>query len=180
MKQFNIPQRADMDTMGQSIYDNIEQGLGFVPNLYLGIGHSSNAWAGYMALQASNGNGTFTMLERDAIQLVVSEANQSPHCVAAHTQLAIGEGFTEAETLELRAATSPNPRLKAITQLAKEIVLQRGKPTETTLDFFFAKGFDEKALVDLVMMIADKTIMNYVENMMQFPFEFAAAKPISG
>jgi alkylhydroperoxidase family enzyme len=83
-----------------------------------------------------------------------------------------------AETLDLRAATPENPRLKAITQLAKEIVLTKGKPSETTLDFFFSKGLKEAALVDLVMMIADKTIMNYVENMMQFPFEFARAKDL--
>jgi hypothetical protein len=59
MKNFNIPQRADMDAKGHEIYDSIHQSLGFVPNLYLGIGNSSNAWAGYMALQASNGDGTF-------------------------------------------------------------------------------------------------------------------------
>jgi AhpD family alkylhydroperoxidase len=131
-----------------------------------------------MALQASNGGGTFTMLERDAIQLVVSETNGSPHCVAAHTQLAIGEGFTEAETLDLRAGHHVNPRLKAIVQLAKEIVLTKGRPTAANLDYFFSQGFTEAALVDLVMMIADKTIMNYVENMMQFPMEFEAARPV--
>jgi AhpD family alkylhydroperoxidase len=178
MQPFNLPQYEAMDEQGQSIYNNIKTGLGYVPNLYLTLAHSSNAWAAYMALQQSHGKGSFNQKERDAIQLVVSEANDSMHCVAAHTQLAIGEGFTEEETIQLRRATIEDKKLKAITQLAKEIVERKGRPSEKTISYFFEQGFNSKAVIDLLMVIADKTIMNYAENIMQPEWQFEPAKKL--
>jgi len=43
------------------------------------------------------------------------------------------------------------------------------------IDNFFAAGYNEGSLVDLIMLIGDKTIMNYLHNLTEVPVDFPMA-----
>jgi hypothetical protein len=44
MSNFNVPTRDEVSENNQAIFDNLEKGVGFVPNIYAAMGHSKMPW----------------------------------------------------------------------------------------------------------------------------------------
>lgn len=178
MRTFKVPTREELDTKSQAITDNLKKKLGTVPNLYAVIGNSSNALEAYLNYSSGVSKGVFSNKEIEAIKLAVSQENNCAYCLAAHTAIAKMNGFTEAETLELRATTIADSRLKAITTLAAEITKNRGKASDRAIEQFYNEGFDDQALIDLISIVVDITFTNYTHRLTDVPVDFPAAKPI--
>lgn len=178
MRTFNVPTREEVSTESQAIFDSLKKQIGMVPNIYATIGYSSNALASYLTFQGAQAKGTFSAKEREAVFLAVSQANGCAYCQAAHTTLGKMNGFTEEQTISLRKGESENPRLNAIVALTKDITENRGRASEAKVEEFFAQGFDNTALVDLITLIADKTLANYLHNLTQVEIDFPVAKPV--
>ncbi len=87
-------------------------------------------------------------------------------------------GFSEEETRQLRAGKHPDARLSILTRLAAEITRTHGEPSSDLLEEFFDQGFDEKGLVDLIALVADKTLANYVHKITNIPIDFPEVKPL--
>lgn len=178
MKTFQVPTRNQVDEKGQAIFDQLQKKVGMVPNLYATIGYSSNALESYLNFQGAQAKGTFKAKEREAVFLAVSEVNGCQYCLAAHTAIGKMNGFSEEETVQLRAGTIADPKLNVIVRLAAEITRTHGKPNQELLQEFFDLGYNEAALIDLISLVADKTLANYVHNITQVPVDFPATQPL--
>lgn len=179
MANIQVPTRDQVDAKSQGIFDNLQKALGTVPNLYATIGYSSDALESFLGFSGAAGKGSFTGKEIEAIKLAVSEVNACQYCLAAHTTLGKMAGFTEEETIALRATTIEDTRLNAITSLAKEIAQNRGKASDNALENFFEQGFEEKALVDLIATVTAVTFTNYVHGATKVAVDFPAAQPLA-
>lgn len=174
MIHFNVPSREEVNPANQSIFDNLQSKLGFVPNLYATMAHSDTGLGNYLQLQA--GKTSFSNKEKELINLVVSEFNNCDYCRAAHTAIAKMNGFSEDQILDLRAAQIDwNPKYAALARLSLAIVASKGQNVETELDSFYQEGYTKGHLVDLVIAIADKVVMNYLHNITQIPVDFPLA-----
>ncbi len=178
MRTFEVPSRDQVSPEAQGIFDNLQKQVGMVPNLYATIGYSANALGSYLAFQGAQAKGAFNAKEREAVFLAVSQVNGCAYCQAAHTALGKMNGFTEEETIELRQGRSDNAKLNAIVALAKDVTENRGVASEDKVEAFFAQGYDNGALIDLLALVADKTFANYVHNLTQITIDFPEAKPI--
>lgn len=175
MTNFTVPTKETAAPESVAMFNNLEKGLGFVPNLYAYIGHSPNALGNYLAFQQGQSKGAFKAKEREAINLIVSQINGCRYCQSAHTALGKMNGFTDEEILDLRAGRSTDARLQAIMRLAAEITRTQGNPSTESLRAFAAQGFGEAALVDLVSLIGDKIISNYLHNITGIAIDFPVA-----
>jgi AhpD family alkylhydroperoxidase len=178
MQRFTIPTRDDVEPSAREIFDDLNAKLGTVPTLYAYIGHSSNALRSYLAFQGAQAQGSFNAREREAVFLAVSEVNGCDYCRAAHTAVGKMNGFSDEETRQLRAGTHPDRKLGTITRLAREITTQRGRVDPGLVDEFFGLGYGQTALVDLVTLVADKTLANYLHNVTGIAIDFPAAGPV--
>ncbi|GHE60483.1 MULTISPECIES: carboxymuconolactone decarboxylase family protein [Roseivirga] len=178
MRTFNVPTRDEVSVESQQLFDALEKKLGMVPNLYASIGYSGNALASYLTFQDAQAQGTFNAKQREAVNLVVSQVNGCTYCQAAHTTLGKMNGFTEEETIALRQGRSSDAKLNAIVGLAKSLVENRGRASEDKVEEFLAQGYDQAALVDLVALVASKTLANYVHNLFDFAIDFPEAQPL--
>jgi AhpD family alkylhydroperoxidase len=175
MTTFTIPTKETAAPASAALFANLENGLGFLPNLYAYIGHSPNALANYLAFQQGQTKGAFKAREREAINLVVSQVNGCRYCQSAHTALGKLNGFSDEEILGLRAGQSGEARLQAIVTLAADITRTQGHPSPASLVAFFAQGYDQAALVDLVSLIADKILSNFLHNITRIAIDFPVA-----
>ncbi|KYG71370.1 putative peroxidase-related enzyme [Roseivirga ehrenbergii] len=178
MRKFEVPTREQVAPAAQAIFDGVKQKIGMVPNIYATIGYSANALDSYLTFQGAQAKGSFNAKEREAAALAVAQANGCSYCQAAHTAIGKMNGFSEEETLNLRTGKSENARLNAIVALAREITLKHGRPSSETVENFFAQGFDNAALMDLVLLVADNTVTNYVNNVTEIAIDFPVAKPL--
>jgi len=173
MKKFTVPTRDQVSPTNQTIFDNLQKALGFVPNLYATIGYSENGLARYLAYQ--NAKTTLSKREKEAVNLIVSQINGCIYCQSAHTVIGKMNGFSDEQVLDIRRGKSDNPKLDALVKLAAGITKNHGRPDSTLVDAFFAQGYNNENLVDVILQVADKIAMNYVHNLTEIPVDFPLA-----
>lgn len=174
MTNFTVPTKAEVNADNQAIFDKLQSALGFVPNLYATIAYSDSALSNY--LQFQNGKTSLTKKEKEAVNLVVSQVNGCRYCQSAHTVLGKMNGFTDDQVLEIRSGSASfDPKLNALVNLTGAITATQGRPDSALLQQFFDAGYTKGALVDVVLAIADKVVMNYVHNITQIPIDFPVA-----
>lgn len=171
---FTVPTRAEVSENNQAIFDNLEKGLGFVPNLYAYYAKNETALGDYLALQ--NRKSTLKAKEKEVINLVTSQINGCRYCQSAHTVLGKMNGFTEDQILELRAgAASFDPKIDALVKFTQAVVEGRGKVDEEIKNNFFEAGYTEANMIDVVIVVGDKVISNYIHNLTGFAIDFPIA-----
>ena len=109
---------------------------------------------------------------------MVSQVNGCRYCQSEHTVLGGLNGFSKEEILSIRKGTSNNHKLNALVTLAKAITEKKGRVNDKLLDEFFAVGYNNENLVDLILQISDKIAMNYLHNLTEIPIDFPEAEPL--
>jgi AhpD family alkylhydroperoxidase len=173
MEKFTVPTREEVAPANQAIFDNLNKALDFVPNLYATIAYSDNGLGRYLAYQ--NAKTTLSNREKDAINLVVSQVNGCIYCQSAHTVIGKMNGFTDEQLLDIRRGAVNDASLNALVQLAKSITKNKGRADAVLVDNFFAQGYTNENLVDLILQVSNKVAMNYLHNLIQIPVDFPLA-----
>ena len=174
MATFQVPTRDQVNETNQAIFDNLQKGLGFVPNLYATFALSNTALKDYLALQ--NRKSSLKAKEREVINLAVSQVNACDYCLAAHTALGKMNGFTDEQIIELRSGhASFDPKLDALARFVRETTINRGKPAPATTDALLAAGYTKENLIDILVVIGDKIVSNFLHGVTQIPVDFPEA-----
>jgi uncharacterized peroxidase-related enzyme len=174
MINFNVPQKEEVSENNQQIFDSLERGVGFVPNLYATYAHNETALGDYLALQ--NRKSTLKAKEREVINLVVSQINECRYCQSAHTALGKMNGFSDEQILELRTGSAGfDKKLDALAKFVADITINRSHPSKEAVEDFFNAGYDKANLVDTIMVIGDKFISNFIHGTTQVPIDFPLA-----
>jgi uncharacterized peroxidase-related enzyme len=174
MNKINVPTKEQVSEENQVIFEQLENKVGFVPNIYATYALSDYALSKYLAF--SNGKTSLTGRQKEAVYLVTSQVNGCTYCQAAHTASGKQHGFSDDQILEIRGGSASfDPKLDAIVKLAKGIAEKRGQVDDQLVDEYFALGFDEGNLVDVIVAVGEKTITNMVHNVTHIPIDFPKA-----
>ena len=174
MKAFTVPTRDEVSENNQAIFDNLQKGLGFVPNLYAYYAKNETALGDYLALQ--NRKSTLKAKEREVINLVTSQINGCRYCQSAHTEMGKMNGFTVDQIIEIRGGRATfDSKLDALARLVNAAVENKGSVSDEIKDTFFNAGYTEANMIDVLIVIGDKTISNYLHNFTQFDIDFPVA-----
>lgn len=176
-RTFSVPARAEVSVNNQAIFDNLQKGLGFVPNLYAYFAKNETALGDYLTLQ--NRKSTLKAKEREVINLITSQINGCRYCQSAHTALGKMNGFTEEQIIEFRqGSASFDSKLDALVKFAGSVVANHGKASQANKEMFFEAGYTEANMIDVVFVIGDKIISNYLHNLTGFEIDFPLAQTL--
>lgn len=174
MVNFTVPGRDEVSENNQAIFDNLNSKLGFVPNLYAYYAKNDTALADYLTLQ--NRKTSLSGKEKEIVNLVTSQINGCDYCKAAHTAIGKMNGFTDEQILEIRGGrVSFDNKFDALAQFTATVVQNRGRASEAATEQLLAAGYNEANLIDIVLLIGDKVVSNYIHNITQIPVDFPAA-----
>lgn len=174
MSVFKVPARSEVNETSQNIFDGLQKQVGMVPNLYATFALSETALATYVQLQSVKTS--LSNKEKEIVNLVVSQVNNCRYCQSAHTAIGKMNGFTDEQIIEIRnVAISFNPKFQALAEFVKDVAINRGRPSQTSLTAFFAAGYTQANLVDVIVQIGDKIMANYLHNITQIPIDFPVA-----
>lgn len=177
MKTFDVPTREEVSQKNQVLFDQLEKGVGFVPNLFATYAYSENALGTYLSL--SGARSSLTSRQKEVVNLAVSQVNGCEYCLAAHTAIAKMNNFTDDQIFELRAGgASFDEKLAALAALSRDLVLNRGAATPGVVEAFFNQGWTKENLVDTIVLVGDKTISNYLHKTTNVPVDFPQAAPL--
>ncbi|MEO6229427.1 MAG: carboxymuconolactone decarboxylase family protein [Ferruginibacter sp.] len=173
MRNFTVPTREQVAADNQGIFDNLQKALGFVPNLYATIAYSDKGLGRYLAYQ--NAKSSLSNKEKEAVNLVVSQVNNCVYCQSAYTVIGKMNGFSDEQIIDIRKGKATDVKLNALVQLAGNITETKGNADAFLVDNFFAQGYTNENLVDLVLQVSEKTAMNYLHNLTKIPVDFPLA-----
>lgn len=154
----------------RELLQRVKAHAGTVPNVYAAMANSPGLLATYLLgmeqFQRASG---FSPAEQEAVFLAISRANGCHYCLAAHSAAAgVRAKLPRQEIDALRAGRPPSaPRLRALTEFARELMLHRGRPPQAAMERFFAAGYEERHVLELVLALALKTISNYTSHLAQ-------------
>ena len=177
MNTFNVPTKNEVSENNQAIFNQLEKGLGFVPNLYASFAHSETALGNFLAI--GNGKTSFSAKEKEVINLTVSQVNECVYCLSAHTAIGKMNGFSDDQILELRAGeASFDSKLDALAKFARNVAINRGATTTETVENFYAAGYTKGSLADAIILIGEITITNYFHKTTEVPVDFPVAQTL--
>ena len=159
----------------QPLLEAVKAKMGMVPNLLGTLAHAPAGLQSYLGLSEALGGGLFTAGEREIIALAIGEANSCDYCLAAHTMIGGMQGL-DAETMQqARAGGLTDAKLEALTSLAREIVVTRGRPSEASLSAFRAAQWTDAHLIELIAHVALNTLTNYTNHIAATTVDFPPA-----
>src|SRR5690606_25616205 len=97
------------------------------------------------------------------------------YCLAAHAASAGRAGLDE-ETLEAirnGQAIESNQRLESLRIFVTRMVEQRGQLDQQEVRNFLEADFEERNIIDVALIVATKTLSNYVNHLAQTPLDSA-------
>lgn len=154
---------------------------GFVPTLHGILAESPEALDGYRQLFALVGGSSLSAAEQQVVYLTVSVFHECSYCTAGHTYLARTVGLAEPVIEALREAQAvPEPRLRALQAFTQQVLAQRGRAGDAAVEAFLAAGFTRRQVLDVVLVIATKTISNYANHLTHTPAEPFMSDPAFG
>ncbi|MEN8966316.1 MAG: carboxymuconolactone decarboxylase family protein [Polaribacter sp.] len=177
MSTFNVPTKNEVSENNKAIFNQLEKGLGFVPNLYASFAQSETALANFLAL--GNSKTSFSAKEKEVINLAVSQVNECIYCLSAHTAIAKMNGFTEDQILELRTGNASfNSKLDALSKFAKSVSFNSGATNKEVIENFYNAGYNKGSLADAILLIGEITITNYFHKTTEVPVDFPIAQSL--
>ncbi|MBI5771205.1 MAG: carboxymuconolactone decarboxylase family protein [Verrucomicrobia bacterium] len=158
----------------KAVLEQAKAKLGFIPNMYGGMVNSPGLLETYMlGYDRFRAESTFTAVEQEVVFLTISRENGCTYCVAAHSVIA--DAFSKvppAVTDAIRERkTIPDAKLEALSAFTRIMWSSRGKPTPEEAAAFFAAGYDERQILEIILATAVKTLSNYPNHLFATPVD---------
>jgi uncharacterized peroxidase-related enzyme len=156
------------------LLEQVQQALGFVPNLYATFAESPAVLEGYLALSASLDHGALSPAERQLVEIAVSTENSCSYCVAAHSTIA-GMLKARPEIVEAIRTGAPvgDAKLDALITFARAVVRHKGFVPEAATATLLAAGYSKAQLLEVVGHVGLKVIANYANALTNVPLDAA-------
>ena len=163
----------------------LEQSLkanGMVPGLHGVLASSPQILEAYQTLHKLFTETSFNKEELTVVWQTINVEHECHYCVPAHTAIA-GMMKVDSELSEaLRNKTAmPNEKLQVLHDFTLKVVRNRGHVTQEDLDTFYAAGYGEQQVLEVILGLSQKVISNYTNHIantaVDAPFQPFAWKP---
>ncbi|MDF0606723.1 carboxymuconolactone decarboxylase family protein [Neisseriaceae bacterium TC5R-5] len=136
---------------------------GFIPNLLGVLANAPTAIEMYMKVGEINGRSSFTLEERETVQITAAATHGCAFCVAGHTAICYKQGKLEPDFVNaLRDQTTlPNPKLEALAEFTRAVIRSRGAVQPEELQAFYAAGYGEQQVLETILGVALATLCNF-------------------
>jgi len=148
------------------------ESFGMLPNLHGVLAGSPQALEGYKTLHGLFANSSFNAEELTVVWQSINVEHECHYCVPAHTGIAHMMKVDAALTEALRnRETLPNEKLQVLQNTTLSLVRNRGRVTDAELEKFYAVGYEERHILDIILGIAQKTMSNYTNHIANTPVD---------
>ncbi|MBL1436188.1 MAG: carboxymuconolactone decarboxylase family protein [Rhodobacteraceae bacterium] len=170
----NFPSH-DLDTAPEAskpLLEKSQKAFGRLPGLHKVLAESPQAYEGYQLLHKLFTETDFNADELTVVWQAINVENACHYCVPAHTGIAKMMKVSDEITEALRTETAlPSSKLEALRRFTVQMVRERGNVTDAQMNAFFDAGYDHRAVLDVILGLAQKTMSNYVNHVAQTPVD---------
>ncbi len=165
----------DLDSAPEASKPLLEQSqkaFGRLPGLHKVLAESPQAYEGYQVLHKLFTETDFDAEELTVVWQAINVENECQYCVPAHTGIAKMMKVSEEISEALRNETPlPTPKLEALRSFTVQMFRGRGNVSDAQMQAFFDAGYGHRAVLDVILGMAQKTMSNYVNHVAQTPVD---------
>ncbi len=148
------------------------QSFGMLPGLHGVLAGSPQALEAYKTLHQFFASSSFNAAEQTVVWQTINVEHECHYCVPAHTGIAHMMKVDPALTEALRnQETIADAKLQALHETTLSIVRNRGKISDAELEQFYAAGYGEQQVLEIIIGLAQKTISNYTNHIANTPID---------
>jgi AhpD family alkylhydroperoxidase len=178
MTKFTVHTEATAPEAAKPRLAEVKKAWGFIPTLHGTLAESPIALDAYDTLFGLVAKSSFTPAEQQGAYLAINVLHECEYCTAGHTYLARAAKLDEAAIQALRNSQPiADARLEALRGFTESVVRERGFVGDAAVDAFLAAGFTRENVLEVVTIVATKTISNYVNHITHTPKEGFMADP---
>lgn len=154
------------------LLENSQKAFGRLPGLHKVLAESPQAFEGYQLLHKLFTETDFDAEELTVVWQAINVEHECHYCVPAHTGIAKMMKVSDEISNALRNETQlPTAKLEALRTFTIQMVRTRGNVSEAQMNAFFDTGYGHRAVLDVVLGLAQKTMSNYINHMAQTPVD---------
>jgi len=157
------------DARAREVLETARKATGGIPNMYAGMANMPALLDTYLhGYQLFRKESTLTSAEQELVFLVISRVNECIYCVAAHNWIADKVSKTPEQAIQAVRDDEmiEDPKLRALAEFTRTMVISRGNPTQAQLEAFVSAGYTEKNVLEIILALAVKTISNYSNHLL--------------
>jgi len=169
---FTLYDTTSAPAASTAILDSVQKSWGLVPNLHRILAGSPAALEAYATLWGIAEKTGFTAQERNIVYIAIIYENECTYCMAGHTNLSRVAKVEPDVIFAVREGRPiADPKLEALRQFAAKVTRNRGVVSEADVSAFKAAGYDNRAILDVLVLAATKLISNYTNHLAQTPLD---------
>jgi uncharacterized peroxidase-related enzyme len=179
MNDYKLYTQENAPEESREILKTVKDKYGFIPNVLAIAAESQAALATYTTAVDELEKSSFTAAELQILYLAISYENECTYCVAAHTTVGQMNKVEEEVLNNLRAGKNlTDPKLNELVNFTRTVFTKRGSVSTNEIEKFLSVGYTSANILDVITVVATKTISNYINHIVETPLDdaFKAAK----
>lgn len=172
MKDFTLHTAETAPEKSKAILEGAQKQMGMVPGLYAVMAESPEILKAYTQLHQLFTQTSFDAEELTVVWQTINVEHECHYCVPAHTGISHSMKVDPALTEALRNDEAmPTPKLQALKDFTLNVVRSRGNVSEQDLEAFYAAGYEQKQVLEVILGLSQKVISNYVNHVAHTPVD---------
>ncbi len=154
------------------LLEKSQKAFGMIPNLHGVLASSPDLLNAYQTLHELFSNSSFNAEELTVVWQTINVEHECHYCVPAHTGIAHMMEVDPAITEALRnRAPMPTEKLQVLHDTTLSMTRNRGQLPEGEIAAFYAAGYEERQLLEIVLGLSQKVISNYTNHLAETPID---------
>lgn len=177
MKEYKVHTPESAPEASKPLLEAAKKNFGNIPNLLGVLAEAPAVLEAYQSLHHFCVSSSFNAEELTVIWQTINIEHNCTYCVPAHTGLAHRMKVDPALIEALRNMEPlPTEKLRVLQDTTLKIVRRRGEISEDDQAAFFAAGYSQQQLLEIIMVLSMKVISNYVNHCAKTPVDRAFQK----
>ncbi|MCF6178021.1 MAG: hypothetical protein L3J63_01340 [Geopsychrobacter sp.] len=174
MNKFTIHTVESAPEESKPLLEKSQKAFGRVPSLHGVLAEAPGLLDAYQVLHGLFQNSSFNNEELTVVWQTINVEHECHYCVPAHTAIANMMQVDPALTEALRNQTAmPTEKLQTLHDTTLAMVRSRGCLTDAEVEAFYAVGYEQRQLLEIILGLSQKVISNYVNHIAETPVDDA-------
>lgn len=159
------------------LLENSQKAYGMIPGLHGVLAGSPQLLQAYQTLHDLFTQTSFNNEELTVVWQTINVEHECHYCVPAHTGIAkmmkVDDSIIDALRNESPLA---NEKLETLRTMTLSVVRNRGNVSQEDLEAFYAAGYAEQQVLEIILGLSQKVISNYTNHIANTPVDASFTK----
>ncbi|MDN3380450.1 MULTISPECIES: carboxymuconolactone decarboxylase family protein [unclassified Pseudoalteromonas] len=172
MAEFTLYTQENAPEAAKPLMEKSVAAFGMLPNLHAVMAQAPTLLEGYQVLHELFQNTSFNAEELTVVWQTINVEHECHYCVPAHSAIAasmkVDEGIVDALVNKTPLA---DEKLETLRETTLAMTQNRGVISDEQIEKFFAAGYAQQQLLEIVLGLSQKVMSNYTNHLADTPVD---------